>query len=110
MSRQLQAEHNENVAWTHTLEQRVEQKTSELKRAHEHALHTEKMASIGKMAAVLAHEINNPLSGILTYAKLLRKWIDRKKCLATMAVALAVRKSATPSTSSPRRAAAAATW
>ncbi len=34
------------------------------------------MASIGKMAAVLAHEINNPLSGILTYAKLLRKWID----------------------------------
>jgi len=77
MSRQLESEHRENVAWTQTLEQRVEQKTKELKRAHEHALHTEKMASIGKMAAVLAHEINNPLSGILTYAKLLRKWIDR---------------------------------
>ena len=79
MSRQLQSEHNENLSWTHTLEQRVEQKTRELKRAHEHALHTEKMASIGKMAAVLAHEINNPLSGILTYAKLLRKWIDREE-------------------------------
>ncbi|HET6180087.1 MAG TPA: ATP-binding protein [Candidatus Sulfotelmatobacter sp.] len=79
MSRQLASEHNENVAWTHTLEERVEQKTRELKRAHEHALHTEKMASIGKMAAVLAHEINNPLSGILTYAKLLRKWIDREE-------------------------------
>jgi len=77
MSRRLEAEHKVNESWTHTLEQRVEQKTSELKRAHEHALHTEKMASIGKMAAVLAHEINNPLSGILTYAKLLRKWIDR---------------------------------
>jgi two-component system, NtrC family, sensor kinase len=77
MSRQLQSEHTENLAWTHTLEDRVEHKTRELKRAHEHALHTEKMASIGKMAAVLAHEINNPLSGILTYAKLLRKWIDR---------------------------------
>jgi two-component system NtrC family sensor kinase len=76
MSNQLKAEHNENVAWTRTLEQRVDQKTRELKRAHEHALHTEKMASIGKMAAVLAHEINNPLSGILTYAKLLHKWID----------------------------------
>src|SRR5262252_1496637 len=76
LSSQLKAEHNENVAWTRTLEQRVEQKTRELKRAHEHALHTEKMASIGKMAAVLAHEINNPLSGILTYAKLLRKWVD----------------------------------
>jgi two-component system NtrC family sensor kinase len=77
MSRELEAEHNENVAWTRTLEQRVEQKTAELKRAHEHALHTEKMASIGKMAAVLAHEINNPLSGILTYAKLLRKWVEQ---------------------------------
>ena len=77
MSRQLQSERNENVSWTHTLEERVEHKTRELKRAHEHALHTEKMASIGKMAAVLAHEINNPLSGILTYAKLLRKWVDR---------------------------------
>jgi len=76
MSSQLKTEHNENVAWTRTLEQRVDQKTRELKRAHEHALHTEKMASIGKMAAMLAHEINNPLSGILTYAKLLRKWVD----------------------------------
>src|SRR5260370_10443196 len=83
MSRQLHAEHNENVAWTHSLEQRVEQKTKELKRAHEHALHTEKMASIGKMAAVLAHEINNPLSGILTYAKLLRKWTDREEIPST---------------------------
>lgn len=76
MSHQLRREHNENVAWTRTLEQRVEHKTRELKRAHEHALHSEKMASVGKMAAVLAHEINNPLSGILTYAKLLRKWLD----------------------------------
>jgi two-component system NtrC family sensor kinase len=78
MSSRLKSEHEENVAWTHTLELRVEQKTRELKRAHEHALHTEKMASIGKMAAVLAHEINNPLSGILTYSKLLHKWIDHE--------------------------------
>ncbi len=78
MSRQLQAERNENVSWTHTLEERVDRKTRELNRAHEHALHTEKMASLGKMAAVLAHEINNPLSGILTYAKLLHKWIERE--------------------------------
>jgi len=77
LSRQLQSEHNQNLAWTHTLEDRVEEKTRELRRAHEHALHTEKMASIGKMAAVLAHEINNPLSGILTYSKLLRKWVER---------------------------------
>lgn len=78
MSHRLQSEHDQNVTWTHKLEDRVEQKTRELKRAHEHALNTEKMASIGKMAAVLAHEINNPLSGILTYAKLTRKWMSHE--------------------------------
>ena len=75
MSPQLRAANEEIVTWAKTLEDRVEQKTRELKRAHEHVLHVEKMASIGKMAAVVAHEVNNPLSGILTYAKLLRKWV-----------------------------------
>jgi two-component system NtrC family sensor kinase len=75
MSLQLRAANEEIVTWARTLEDRVEQKTRELKRAHEHVLHVEKMASIGKMAAVVAHEVNNPLSGILTYAKLLRKWV-----------------------------------
>jgi two-component system, NtrC family, sensor kinase len=77
MSLQLRSANEEVVTWAKTLEDRVQQKTQELKRANEHMLHVEKMASIGKMAAVVAHEINNPLSGILTYAKLLRKWLDR---------------------------------
>ncbi len=75
MSLQLRAANEEIVTWAKTLEDRVDEKTKELKRAHEHVLHVEKMASIGKMAAVVAHEVNNPLSGILTYAKLLRKWV-----------------------------------
>ncbi len=77
MSLRLRAAHEEITAWARTLEDRVEEKTAELKKAHEHILHVEKMASIGKLAAVVAHEVNNPLSGILTYAKLLKKWIDR---------------------------------
>ncbi len=75
MSLELHAAHEEIVDWARTLEDRVEQKTKELSRAHDHMLHVEKMASLGKMAAVMAHEVNNPLSGILTYAKLLRKWV-----------------------------------
>jgi two-component system NtrC family sensor kinase len=74
LSSQLRVAKDESVAWARTLEDRVDQKTKELKRAHDHILHVEKMASMGKMAAVVAHEVNNPLSGILTYAKLLRKW------------------------------------
>ena len=77
MSLQLRAANEEIVAWAKTLEDRVAEKTRELKRAHDHMLQVEKMASVGKLAAVVAHEINNPLSGILTYAKLLEKWLKR---------------------------------
>jgi len=75
MSLQLRAANEQIVTWAKTLEDRVEEKTRELRNAHDHVLYVEKMASLGKMAAVVAHEVNNPLSGILTYAKLLRKWV-----------------------------------
>jgi two-component system, NtrC family, sensor kinase len=75
MSLQLRAANEQIMTWAKTLEDRVEEKTRELRSAHDHVLHVEKMASLGKMAAVVAHEVNNPLSGILTYAKLLRKWV-----------------------------------
>jgi two-component system NtrC family sensor kinase len=56
-----------------TLEQRVEERTRELQDAQAQLVQTEKMASLGKLSASIAHEINNPLSGILTYAKLLSR-------------------------------------
>jgi two-component system NtrC family sensor kinase len=60
-------------AWAATLEARVEEKSKALVRAQEEAVRIEKLASMGKLAAIVAHEINNPLAGIRTYAKLLLK-------------------------------------
>jgi two-component system NtrC family sensor kinase len=77
MSSQLQAAQREITSWAHTLEHRVEQKTSELQNTQQQMIQVERMVAIGKMSAVVAHEINNPLAGILTYAKLLKKWLQR---------------------------------
>jgi len=52
------------------IEEQVRRKTAELERVYRTLLASEKMASIGKLAATVAHEINNPLFGILTYAHL----------------------------------------
>ncbi|MBN1368022.1 MAG: hypothetical protein JW967_08860 [Dehalococcoidales bacterium] len=48
----------------------------QLKESQEHLIQAEKLTSLGQMAASIAHEINNPLSGVLTYTKLLIKQID----------------------------------
>jgi two-component system NtrC family sensor kinase len=60
-----------------TIEEQVRRKTAELERVHKTLLHSEKMASIGKLAATVAHEINNPLFGILTYARLLLRQLAK---------------------------------
>jgi two-component system NtrC family sensor kinase len=64
---------SELETWNATLETRVADATQALERAHRNMAFVEKMASLGKLAAVVAHELNNPLAGIATYAKLLRR-------------------------------------
>ena len=77
MAQNLSEARAENEQWSTTLERRVQEKTSELEEMHRRMLQVERMASLGQLAATVAHEINNPLSGVLTYAKLLQRRASR---------------------------------
>ncbi len=71
MTEKLKAANKELVQWGTTLERKVEERTAELLEMQSHLIQSEKLASIGKLAAGIAHEINNPLGGILIYSHLL---------------------------------------
>jgi two-component system NtrC family sensor kinase len=59
------------------LYENVKRGYEDLKEAQEQIIQTEKLASLGKLAATIAHEINNPLAVVLTYIRLLKKLLDR---------------------------------
>jgi two-component system, NtrC family, sensor kinase len=66
------------MCWPHLLQ--------ELRETQEDLIQAEKLSSLGQLAASIAHEINNPLAGVLVYTELLDKKInndsyDRDKAL-----------------------------
>lgn len=71
---------NENlIQWSKTLERRVEERTRELKEMQDYLIQSEKLASLGKMAAGIAHEINNPLTSILINTHLLLEKLEKSE-------------------------------
>ena len=73
MTRDLARAHEELTEWSDKLESRLISKTDELNRTQRHVVHMEKMASLGKLAATVAHELNNPLAAVLNYARLVER-------------------------------------
>ncbi len=79
MTDSVRAAQEHDRKWSETLAQRVQEKTDELTAIHNRILHVEKMASLGRLSATVAHELNNPLAGILTYTKLLRRQLQAER-------------------------------
>jgi two-component system, NtrC family, sensor kinase len=63
--------------WSHQLEYKVQRKSEELSEIQNELIHVERIASLGKLSSSVAHEINNPLSGVLTYTKLVHKQLSK---------------------------------
>ena len=73
MTQALQKSQLEMLEWVQTLESKVEERTQELLVAEAEIAQGEKLASVGMLASGIAHELNNPLTGVLTFTSLLRK-------------------------------------
>ena len=79
----LQSATEELKNWSQQLEYKVQKKSEELGAAQNELIHIERIASLGKLSSSVAHEINNPLSGILIYTKLIYKQLSNPELYAS---------------------------
>ncbi|NOY38037.1 MAG: hypothetical protein GXO83_10755 [Chlorobi bacterium] len=73
----LQTANDELQNWSKQLEYKVRKKSEEISGMQNELIHVERIASLGKLSSSVAHEINNPLSGVLTYTKLVQKQLSK---------------------------------
>ncbi len=76
ISRDITSRIKEEEELTRQLEGMVEDRTRQLKETHDQLLHQDKMASLGKLAASVVHEINNPIAGVLNFTMLMKRMIE----------------------------------
>ncbi|HBR14188.1 MAG TPA: hybrid sensor histidine kinase/response regulator [Candidatus Omnitrophica bacterium] len=78
-ARELKISQEITMKMNEELERRIEERSKELNKTQTQLFQTSKLATLGEMAAGLAHEINQPLGGILLVATNFRKLMERQK-------------------------------
>jgi two-component system NtrC family sensor kinase len=61
--------------FTHELEEKVEERSRQLTAAQAKLIQSDRLASLGQLSASVAHEINNPISGVLNLSMLLQRML-----------------------------------
>jgi len=71
MTLNLKKARTELEEWAKNLEAKVEERTREIHLMQNQLIRSEKLASLGELVAGIAHEINNPLTGILMFSSMI---------------------------------------
>ena len=71
MTSSLKKAEEDREKWSATLESKVEERTQQIREMQSVIIRSEKLASLGELAAGIAHELNNPLTGIVLHASLI---------------------------------------
>jgi signal transduction histidine kinase len=77
MGRMLQKYKSEIEAWNQELQGRVDSKTRQLESAQAQLVKSAKLSAVGQLGAGVAHELNNPLAGVVGQAALLRRRLKK---------------------------------
>ncbi len=84
--------HNQIKDQNLILEEKVRKRTAELEASHDQLLHSEKLSALGKLAASIAHEFNNPILGIRNILEQIHSRVPLNKELYEL-VQLAIKES-----------------
>lgn len=67
---------HEIKAWNEELEQRIQKESEALQKAHAEVVQSQKLATLGYLAAGMAHEIRNPLNSIALFVQLIKEGVE----------------------------------